>query len=700
MHYSLVSKTIRILAVASIALMVFCSFEAAASLIQRDLFLGIGEMEYEGPQEGVAAGCGFYPNPAPSGTFAIDQDVHFTGKSSQRINLPPIVDANGQKNASISIKTPIGPNEPIQEGDSIHFSAYIRSSSVLENCIVVCYISTNGSRPLLIFPFQSSQPILQWTKIERTFQIPKTPLNEQKQTEIAVFFQLITIKNWNPSLPASGTLWVDNVKLVNLDKMVQVPMVNTRRLRTFAVRQMYSDPLITASKTDCGRFPFYEPRHALQVKALRPDFLAHTLISAVEAAYKVKDGKIEYEHKINPNWLLYKANGSPFTGNFGPYMVFHKIDVGNKDYQQHYIKLALDAVKRRGHEAVMADSVCVMWSDWIKEPAYIKDSNGSLKLKYTNNQEWANAMIDFLSTVYTALKSANPSVLFFVNSGCGGVWSEFPWREYLKYCDGVLIECNPFYRDESTDLPWRQGIYLGSNYWKKLLLDSLEIAASINQSRRFITIVQSMFDSGDVAKRRFSLASYLLGEYSGSYLGFCTDKGLRDASSAPEYETLEVANLNIGFAIEPYRYDSSGLYIRRFSNGLVLVNPDENQTKTFNLTESYFDLDGSVVLPGIKQIGPVSALILLKRSDIEISINSDKSEAKPGDEFYLIVTFKNSGSRPASNITLDVPLPRELQYISSASGSYNEEYHKVTWSIESLPNGQASAVTCRVKIKH
>jgi hypothetical protein len=89
-----------------------------------------------------------------------------------------------------------------------------------------------------------------------------------------------------------------------------------------------------------------------------------------------------------------------------------------------------------------------------------------------------------------------------------------------------------------------------------------------------IVICQSYPAVGDVDARMFDLASYLLIKGDRTYVNF--GEGIR-VSWFPEYE------LNLGAAVDPpgLRQDE-GMFVRRFADGLVVVNPGDS-TLTYSL---------------------------------------------------------------------------------------------------------------------
>jgi|JI10StandDraft_1071094.scaffolds.fasta_scaffold00117_45 hypothetical protein len=108
--------------------------------------------------------------------------------------------------------------------------------------------------------------------------------------------------------------------------------------------------------------------------------------------------------------------------------------------------------------------------------------------------------------------------------------------------------------------------------------------------------------------RRFSLASYLLAAGPHSYFNFDTDRDDKPKSNAAEY--FPEYDAPLGHAIsEMIPLGDTGAYARRFSNGVVLVNPTAQailsvklpwpelaQTKFFSAGESR-TLSGEFTLP-------------------------------------------------------------------------------------------------------
>jgi hypothetical protein len=97
----------------------------------------------------------------------------------------------------------------------------------------------------------------------------------------------------------------------------------------------------------------------------------------------------------------------------------------------------------------------------------------------------------------------------------------------------------------------------------------LELTRALGLVRKDrVVICQSYPDTGDVDARMFDLASYLLIKGAHTYLNF--GEGIR-VTWFPEYD------LDLGAAVDPpgLRRDQ-GAFVRRFANGLVVVNPGDS----------------------------------------------------------------------------------------------------------------------------
>jgi uncharacterized repeat protein (TIGR01451 family) len=63
------------------------------------------------------------------------------------------------------------------------------------------------------------------------------------------------------------------------------------------------------------------------------------------------------------------------------------------------------------------------------------------------------------------------------------------------------------------------------------------------------------------------------------------------------------------------------------------------------------------------------------------------------------VTYTNTGSGPATNVVISVPIPANTTYVSASSGgTYDATGKKISWTISSCAAGASGNVTFQVKI--
>jgi len=110
----------------------------------------------------------------------------------------------------------------------------------------------------------------------------------------------------------------------------------------------------------------------------------------------------------------------------------------------------------------------------------------------------------------------------------------------------------------------------------------------------------------------YAVASYLLTKNARTYIAWYFDDG-RDGTPAHFNDPAAWPQLRWrhGAALEAMT-ERNGVYRRRFTNGIALVNPSTRHSVEYELDEAYEDFEG-VGYRGRVTLGPVSALILRKR---------------------------------------------------------------------------------------
>jgi len=599
--------------VTALCLLVALPRAACSALLELNALAGVGDFESEGKVSGVGAGWYCIPTTPQAGTFALDDTTSVSGKQSQRISIPGQPNSDGVYAAAILYLAPIGPAYPLKRGDQLRISAYVRTSAVLSNAVPVGWVGLSDGDPAKASAFEK-KPVYfltkdlgpAWNRVEGAIQLPTGA------TQLSVFLQIQQM-GANPAGPVSGTLWVDDVGVSVVGKLVDVPVVLTRQLRLSTMFRTEPDPLSHARKSSFCVLS--DPGYVAQFKYFRPDAQLVSWHDMMYTSCVVNgDGTVGYTEPTDPTWLLRDANGAPIAISFGSLVQSHAVDISNADYQRDWVQNAVAQITKQGYDGVCVDHVSEFYYHFGRfgfgpaNPVRVLDDKGELVPKFSNSTEWDAARVDFIKNVATGIKSAVPGGKVILNSGCGTDWARYPWSEFVKYVDGIVNECAFYYADDSR-VPYTLGNYRGRAYWEQTLRD-MALAAAM--PRPFVSIVQTRIEENDTAKLRFSLASYLLGAYDSSF--FAADSfhcvswdEYNHVFDSPDYD------LRIGTPVSAYRLDQSGVYVRNFTGGLVLVNPDQYASYTYSLTGTYVDLDRRTVRPGAKTLGPLSAMILLSK---------------------------------------------------------------------------------------
>jgi len=143
------------------------------------------------------------------------------------------------------------------------------------------------------------------------------------------------------------------------------------------------------------------------------------------------------------------------------------------------------------------------------------------------------------------------------------------------------------------------------------------------QNRILIMTVHG--DATDYSLMRYGLASCLMDD--GYYYYTTNDTGYRSGLWFDEYD------VDLGYAIDPPQYSAwqKGIYRRRFQNGVVLVNPKGNGTRTVQLESGYSRISGKQD-PVTNSGQAVSSVTLAARDGIVLLNNQapdDKAKPKP-----------------------------------------------------------------------
>lgn len=81
---------------------------------------------------------------------------------------------------------------------------------------------------------------------------------------------------------------------------------------------------------------------------------------------------------------------------------------------------------------------------------------------------------------------------------------------------------------------------------------------------------------------------------------------------------------------------------------------------------------------------------------MSLTISADKSKVVSGDTVVYTISFKNTGSGDAKNVTLTSPLPQNTTWVSG--GTYNSAARSIKWNFSTINAGGTGSVSYTVSI--
>lgn len=269
----------------------------------------------------------------------------------------------------------------------------------------------------------------------------------------------------------------------------------------------------------------------------------------------------EEASESHPEWFLKNKSGNRFT--FSAYSFLWAMDISKSSYQNRWAS------------NVLADLRAGPW-----DGVFMDDTNPTIKYHYEPDEVQSSMDTDreYQQATESALANIAPKIrdegfLVVPNFGAWGEYSD-EINAWLPYVDGGMDE---------MFLKWGNSAgegYAWSGRWKDQL-DNLKLTQKLGKD--YIAITHS--DNNDAKAARYGFATTLLGS-----------KGRASFSLHHEYSSENWFNFYstpIGSPVGGATKDSNGVWRRDFSDGLVLVNPNDSAREvSFGGTYSGSGLEG------------------------------------------------------------------------------------------------------------
>ncbi len=289
---------------------------------------------------------------------------------------------------------------------------------------------------------------------------------------------------------------------------------------------------------------------------------------------------VTYEQAVDghPSWLLRTLDGQPIQCR--GYSYLWAMNIGNRGFQQAWTDEVVHELVSQGWSGVFMDNVDPTIR-YYHDPANVA--------QYPTDTAYAAATTSALAYIVPRIHAAGKLVMANIGSWPNYEATGMRWLEYL---DGAMDE----HFVKFTDTPG-QG-YRSSAEWRTELAI---LQRSQREGKWFIGLTESSVHDSSAA--RYGWASMLLGAAGRATFTLQNDTDYGVETWFPDYDAP------IGKALAPAREEPSGVYSRRFSDGLVLVNP----TTTTHLVKLHGRYSGDGLrASSLARIAPHTGLILTR----------------------------------------------------------------------------------------
>ena len=292
----------------------------------------------------------------------------------------------------------------------------------------------------------------------------------------------------------------------------------------------------------------------------------------------------------HPAWVLYDKNS--------------KLVYGSTGNQEPLLNINNDEVKN-----ALADDVNKIVTDGSYDGIVLDGVGDDLIRKnsapiYTGTKTFTNQQRrDAAEGLIRAVRTKIPSKLLIIG---GYAWANgtayddnsTEAQELANLGDGVHID--EFLRapvSSTTD-------FKSETDWKK----DVDYLSAISQDNKVVLITTRIYATDATTDTvltwlKYGVASYLLGK-NGTHTYFQFDvQGSMSAATDP------ILSAPVGSPQEAYTKLSSGIYRRQFSNGIVLVNPTDEEKET-ELEGQYHLLNGSEQISKLKLLAHTGEILI------------------------------------------------------------------------------------------
>jgi hypothetical protein len=319
----------------------------------------------------------------------------------------------------------------------------------------------------------------------------------------------------------------------------------------YAIRPQgaWPDPSLTAARSRVVILLPWEAALMHRLKAANPKLIVLEYKDLGNtSSYEPVDGfdadGVTYSEALqqHPEWLLRDRTGQPIGCEGYPYL--WAMDVGKPGFQRAWANEVVNELKAQGWDGVFMDNV---------NPTIRYCHNPADVAGYADDAAYSAAVTSALAAIVPKIHAAGKLAMANIGS-----WPSYraTASRWLRYLDGAMDE------RFTKFTPATGAGYRSPGEWST----ELSILQQCQREGKwFMGIAQS--SDGDTQAERFGWATMLLGSTGHATFALANDDDYSVETWFSDYEAP------IGHALGAARRLPSGAYRRRFSHGLVLVNP-------------------------------------------------------------------------------------------------------------------------------
>jgi hypothetical protein len=302
-----------------------------------------------------------------------------------------------------------------------------------------------------------------------------------------------------------------------------------------------------------------------------------------------KSHDLAYWKSLHPDWILYQCDRTtPAYEDNDPNMPLAFSNPALVDWQvQTYAQPASEA----GYDAIAADNVNL--ENLYGACGYYQ--NGKWVQRYTgqsDDPQWRADVVSWATRMQNALHALKHPLALIINFGLGSISPNDKYvQQLIRHTDGIL--------DEGGFTNYGNG-YITDNNWLQLVNLIKEVQSL---KKPYYTIDEFPTKSLSHDQIQWALSSYLMSKEHLATIFISGDQQYGSDLRYPEY------NANIGTPVGNM-YKDQLVYWRKYSNGLVVVNPSNSSSYNVQINGSFVDSYGNHIGKTLT-LQPHSGMLLL-----------------------------------------------------------------------------------------